>query len=529
MSELLELKDKTLIDLLLEEQGQVDTPVGRFAEAAEANEGEAPFQGLIPLSAPRRGEQFAFEVNLDKCSGCKGCVTACHSLNGLDENETWRDVGLLVGGSALQPFQQTVTTACHHCVDPACLIGCPVDAYEKDPVSGIVLHLDDQCIGCQYCVLKCPYDVPKYSAKRGIVRKCDMCHSRLSVGEAPACVQACPHEAIKITTVKQEEARVSASSEGGFLADCPDPDYTVPTTRYVSKKELPDNLLAADKHVLRPQHAHYPLVGLLALSQIGIGGFAFAAFDSGSATSVPGLVATAVSWLLLHVGLLCSVLHLGQPLKAWRVFLGFRRSWLSREAVVLGGVSGLSSVVVGLQAYGLWFEQDLVDASALLRWALPFTALVGLVGVFTSVYIYVDTKRSFWRLPYSGAKFYGSALLGALGIGSVAAAMRGDASVGVFAALVGVSGLVKLAVEFKARADNPSTLGMSKGPLASLWRGRIALGLLASVLLPGLLFVFPSVLLASVMFVALIAGELLERVFYFKAVNAPKMPGSITI
>ena len=53
-------------------------------------------------------------------------------------------------------------------------------AYEKDPVTGIVRHLDDQCIGCSYCILKCPYDVPKYSRARGIVRKCDMCHSRLA-------------------------------------------------------------------------------------------------------------------------------------------------------------------------------------------------------------------------------------------------------------------------------------------------------------------------------------------------------------
>ena len=75
-----------------------------------------------------------------------------------------------------EPYQQTVTTACHHCVEPACLEGCPVLAYEKDAETGIVRHLDDQCIGCQYCVLKCPYDVPKYSAKRGIVRKCDMCY-----------------------------------------------------------------------------------------------------------------------------------------------------------------------------------------------------------------------------------------------------------------------------------------------------------------------------------------------------------------
>ncbi|MEZ6126844.1 MAG: 4Fe-4S dicluster domain-containing protein [Planctomycetaceae bacterium] len=110
-------------------------------------------------------------MDLDRCSGCKACVVACHSLNGLDEKETWRDVGLLIGGTRNQPVMQHVTTACHHCLEPGCMEACPVDAYEKDPVTGIVRHLDDQCFGCQYCTLACPYDVPKYHSGKGIVRK----------------------------------------------------------------------------------------------------------------------------------------------------------------------------------------------------------------------------------------------------------------------------------------------------------------------------------------------------------------------
>ena len=92
---------------------------------------------LIPLSSPAPGEQYAFAVDLDACTGCKACVTACHNLNGLDDDETWRDVGVLFGGTVLEPVQQTITTACHHCVDPACMNGCPVKAYDKDPVTGI--------------------------------------------------------------------------------------------------------------------------------------------------------------------------------------------------------------------------------------------------------------------------------------------------------------------------------------------------------------------------------------------------------
>ncbi|HKB90561.1 MAG TPA: 4Fe-4S dicluster domain-containing protein, partial [Opitutaceae bacterium] len=168
--------NRTFIDELLAEQKRLDTPVVRFADLHDRAEPSlAPvYRDLIPLTKPQPGEQYAFQVDLDACTGCKACVTACHALNGLDENEAWRDVGLLHSDQAQHPFTQVVTSACHHCVDPACLNGCPVLAYEKDPVTGIVRHLDDQCIGCSYCVLKCPYDVPKYNERLGIVRKCDM-------------------------------------------------------------------------------------------------------------------------------------------------------------------------------------------------------------------------------------------------------------------------------------------------------------------------------------------------------------------
>ena len=122
---------------------------------------------LMPVDAPGPGQQLAFEVDLDRCSGCKACVAACHNLNGLDEGESWRDVGLVVGGMPELPVLQHVTSACHHCLEPACLTACPVDAYEKDPRTGIVRHLDDQCIGCQYCTLACPYDAPKYQRGQG--------------------------------------------------------------------------------------------------------------------------------------------------------------------------------------------------------------------------------------------------------------------------------------------------------------------------------------------------------------------------
>ena len=230
----------SLLARLLGDQQQL-TAVEEFSRQHDGGELPAQsryYKSLIPASPPGPGQQYAFEVELDRCSGCKACVTACHSLNGLDQGETWRDVGMLIGGTTELPVLQHVTTACHHCIEPGCMSACPVDAYEKDPVTGIVKHLDDQCFGCQYCILACPYEVPKYHSGLGIVRKCDMCSDRLAHGEAPACVQACPHEAIAIRIVSISQV-VEDSEANVFLPAAPDPQITLPTTTYKSKRVFP--------------------------------------------------------------------------------------------------------------------------------------------------------------------------------------------------------------------------------------------------------------------------------------------------
>src|SRR5579871_869609 len=135
---------RTLIDALLEEQRELPA-LERFArwhdENASCNLPMPSHRILVPLTKPIPGEQYAFEVDLDRCSGCKSCVTACHALNGLDEDETWRNTGL-IHGSGRNSFQQTVTTACHHCVEPGCLDGCPVLAYDKDHRDNRARHND---------------------------------------------------------------------------------------------------------------------------------------------------------------------------------------------------------------------------------------------------------------------------------------------------------------------------------------------------------------------------------------------------
>jgi len=510
-----------LLRELLAEQQQLATPVARFsaAHASAAPALEPVYRDLIPLTAPKPGEQFAFEVDLDACTGCKACVSACHALNGLDDTETWRDVGLLVGGADRAPFQQTVTTACHHCADPGCLNGCPVLAYEKDPVTGIVRHLDDQCIGCQYCVLKCPYDVPKYNARLGIVRKCDLCHGRLAAGEAPACVQACPTHAIRIVTVPIAIPRAAGDAAGDFLPAAPAPEYTRPTTRYVSRRPLPENVRAADASALRVQPAHWPLVATLTLVPFAVGCFAAAAAVSFHGAGEESVIhyMTLSGAVVGVMGVAVSVGHLGQPGRAWRVFLGWRRSWLSREAMVFGAWLPL--------AISTWWWPALAGAAI----------AVGAAGLVCSAMIYADTRRAFWGAGFGLAKILGTAVVFGAGVVWLA-------EMSVAAATVMAAGVVaKLACDARVLRtldevdeDAPAvglvaSARLLKGPLWRVFALRGILGVSGGMLLPmaarmdgapGWLPWLAITLLA--------AGELAERYLFFRAVDAPKMPGVVT-
>ena len=510
---------RTLIDELIDEQGKLQTPVARFAEIHDRRPDLAEhYRNLIPLSKPGTGEQYAFEVSLDRCTGCKACVSACHSLNGLDEGEAWRDTGTLLGGQDAPAWQQTVTTACHHCEDPGCLNGCPVGAYEKDRSTGIVRHLDDQCIGCSYCILKCPYDVPKYSKKRGIVRKCDMCHQRLAEGEAPACVQACPTEAIRIVKVSRSTSQASKKDEvppGVDLLDhrlrtphsaLPSPTITLPTTRYTGR-EIPRTARAADRDQLTPQHAHWPLVFMLVLTQAGIGLLGGSTFHSPTPFTLLGAI-------LFNLGMAAATLHLGQPLKAWRFFLGLRTSWLSREILAFSLFAPLPLVLVAAPYLPDFpFKENLLPAARYL--ALP----AGALAIFTSVMIYHDTRRSLWRLPLTSCRFYGTTAAFFL----LALSFDHTWARPAFALILLAKALPELFLLFASRRPTDWTPDLHSarlmlGPLKHVTLGRFLLGGIAVALLPlSPWFVLPF----------LLATEILERRLFFQAVQAPKMPGGI--
>jgi formate dehydrogenase iron-sulfur subunit len=504
---------QAFVDELLEEQSRLAglTAVSRFARnhdhTVEPRQARY-YQDLIPLAAPKEGEQYAFEVDLDLCSGCKACVTACHSLNGLAERESWRSVGLLHGELQGEPWQQAITTACHHCLDPACLNGCPVDAYEKHPVTGIVKHLDDQCIGCQYCILKCPYDVPRYNPERGIVRKCDMCSDRLGAGEAPACAQACPNEAISIRIVNAETVRARYEAGDDFLPGAPSSHIALPTTTYRTvRSELPDPDKIAPGP-LQTEHAHPALAWMLVLTQLSVGTFCAAEFvrtrDAGSQHALVANFAVAV----LVLGLIASVLHLGRPLYAFRAVIGWRHSWLSREVLAFGVFTGVATLRL------LFPESVIIGGLAIL---------CGFAAVMCSCMIYHDTRRQFWMGPNTWVKFFGTTMLFAAAMSWILDASREAA------ALVLVIAGTKLAWEWNVMR-NPA-LARSRvvtfGELRWLTVLRLILGIGGGLAGPVMALAgWRSAAVVAGSFVFCFCGEIAERYLFFAAVAPPKMPPS---
>jgi formate dehydrogenase iron-sulfur subunit len=541
------------------------TAVERFAQRHDA--GETPpsgcYEALIPLAAPGAGEQYGFRVDLDACTGCKACVTACNSLNGLDEDETWRSVGLLHGGTTHLPVQQTVTTACHHCLDPACMNGCPVKAYEKDPATGIVRHLDDQCIGCQYCVLTCPYEVPQFNSKRGIVRKCDMCSDRLAAREAPACVQACPNQAIAIQIVDKSRTLEDAQA-GGFLPGAPSPAITVPTTEYVTKRAFPRNLLPADFYQVRAGHPHLPLVFMLVLTQLSVGAFAveflsrwffpqLSVLELTRARAYHAVIALAAGLLALGA----SVFHLGRPKYAFRAVIGLRTSWLSREILAFGAFAGAAAAYAAFVWRGPMMAA--LHLPPLRGWlasrasADALGALVvatGLGGVSCSVMLYVKTAREWWSGARTAFRFFATAAVLGLATTLVSLLAFGCGPGGrVCAGVSDAARLLAIATGVKLGWETSILLHLRDKQLGALRRtallllgdlkheagARLALAIMGGVLAPLGVAHFAdagdgssaALILAGLGGAALVGAELLERALFFRAASPPRMPGQL--
>lgn len=158
-------------------------------------------------------------VDITKCTGCEKCVHACVESHDLDTSDADADRATTRDGlsarrwSTLVPVEQErfARKSCMHCVDPNCVAACLVGGIEKTP-EGPVIYDPDKCIGCRYCMLACPFHIPRYEwdSAYPFMRKCDLCFDRVQANRLPACVEACPEKAL--TFGNREELLVEAHS-----------------------------------------------------------------------------------------------------------------------------------------------------------------------------------------------------------------------------------------------------------------------------------------------------------------------------
>lgn len=137
--------------------------------------------------------QRALLIDLVQCIGCFQCVKGCMETQGFEgDARALKDLSANAYTLLLDQKEYSVRNLCRHCIDPACVSVCPVTALRKT-VEGPVIYEADRCIGCRYCMVACPFDIPRYEWDKAVpaVQKCDMCIERQREGEEPACAVAC--------------------------------------------------------------------------------------------------------------------------------------------------------------------------------------------------------------------------------------------------------------------------------------------------------------------------------------------------
>jgi formate dehydrogenase iron-sulfur subunit len=218
----------------------------------------------------RESAEVSKLVDIDLCIGCKACEVACKEWNDLEVDETFNfgsyqsHEDLTASTWDLMRFKEVDLDngdlawlirkdSCMHCEEPGCLLACPAPGAVVQYENGIVDFDQSRCIGCQYCITGCPFDIPRFDQETKKVYKCTMCVDRVAGGLEPACVKACPTGAIrfgsKAEMVAYGETKVAKLQGRGFDdATLYDPDgvgglhmmYVVPRGEMLDDYGLPD-------------------------------------------------------------------------------------------------------------------------------------------------------------------------------------------------------------------------------------------------------------------------------------------------
>jgi Fe-S-cluster-containing dehydrogenase component len=179
--------------------------------AAGAAAAAAPATAEAKLARKPDPEDYGLLVDVTRCIGCRACQTKCKEANGkpadarLAQGATY-DAPIDLNASTLTVIRRWagdkaeegfVKAQCMHCVHPACASVCMLGALHKGE-HGVVEYDADKCVGCRYCQVACPFNVPKFEWAKAAPRivKCELCRHRYKDGKGPACAEVCPRDAV---------------------------------------------------------------------------------------------------------------------------------------------------------------------------------------------------------------------------------------------------------------------------------------------------------------------------------------------
>jgi len=425
------------------------------------------------MTTPELPPRWGMVIDLNRCVGCQTCTIACKHHNATTPDVQWRRVLDVEQGTFPDVQRFFMVTGCQHCADAPCVPVCPTGAtFKRD--DGIVAIDYDQCIGCGYCAVSCPYEARTIVKSQdwyygeetvqeravaqpdriGVAQKCTFCTDRVEAGLAqgltpgvdptatPACSAACIAQAISFGDWNDPASPISRLAEDRDLLQLNQAAGTDPQIKYLYETPaVPGRDVDAAADDERRRDPANPLVGsrqqfwdwraamnwMLGGLSSGFAVVLYAFYLAGSIEAEVLARTNLIAMSLMTAGLFSVFLKLGRPERAWRAILRPQSSWMTRElytvalffpAVGAGYLwqSPIAFAVTAFAAAAFLFcqAQILYKARGIPAWRTPLIPLMivasGLLEGVGLLAFMIGLPQGF-PMPLGGVAMTGIALI----------------------------------------------------------------------------------------------------------------------